>query len=143
MSCLEVPREFLEELATETWQPFSQEPRTPAIEQAVSQYVEERGIRLVEPIVAALAAHGIDVRALYVEGADPAQAIVDIAVDHEADLIVLGATRPIFDADAWESVSVRVMQQSKVPLLLIPGAARASKDESRPPDPESAEGDTH
>ncbi len=128
MSCLEVPREFLEELATETWQPFSDEPRTPAIEQAVAQYVEERGIRLVEPIVAALSAGGVDVRALFVEGTDPARAIVDTAVEHEADVIVLGATRPIFDADAWESVSVRVMQQTKVPLLLVPGASRAGRD---------------
>lgn len=130
MTSIGVPREFLEELASESWQPFSEEPRTPAIEQAVHQYVEERGMRFVEPVVAALAAVGVDVRPLYVEGSDAAQTIIETAVEHDADLIVLGATRPIFDADAWESVSVRVMQQSKVPMLLIPGAARTTDDKT-------------
>lgn len=130
MTSIGVPREFLEELANESWQPFSDDPRTPAIEQAVHQYVEERGMRFVEPVVAALAAAGVDVRPLYVEGSDAAQTIIDTAVDLSADLIVLGATRPIFDADAWESVSVRVMQASKVPMLLIPGAPRASADQA-------------
>lgn len=128
MTSIGVPREFLEELATESWQPFSDSPRTPAIEQAVHQYVEERGMRFVEPVVAALAAAGVDVSPLYVEGSDAAQTIIDTAVDLSADLVVLGATRPIFDADAWESVSVRVMQASKVPMLLIPGASRSSED---------------
>lgn len=129
MTSIEVPREFLEELASESWQPFSDEPRTPAIEHAVAAYVEERGSRLVEPVVSALVARGIETSALYVEGHDAARSIVDTAVDHEVDLIVMGATRPIFDSDAWESVSVRVMQQSKVPLLMVPGTARMSEDE--------------
>ena len=131
MSVLEVPREFLEELATESWRPFSEEPRTPAIEQAVAQYVEERGMRLVEPVMAALTGASLDARPLFVEGSDVAQTIVDTATTNDVDLIVLGATRPIFDADAWASVSVRVMQQSKVPLLMLPGSTRSGDENGR------------
>lgn len=136
MTVLEVPREFLEELTTESWRPFSEEPRTPEIEQAVTQYIEERGMRLVEPVMAALTGAGLDARPLFVEGADVAQTIVDTAVSNDVDIIVLGATRPIFDADAWASVSVRVMQQSKVPMLMLPGTARSTEDIDRETGPD-------
>lgn len=134
MTSIGVPRSFLEELATEEWRPFAEEIRPPETEAAVAKYVEERGRRLVEPLVGALEAAGIAAQPMFIEDDDPARAIVETAAQIEADLIVMGATRPIFDADAWASVSVKVMQQSTTPLLLVPGAARnAEKDESVPP----------
>ncbi|MDH3307714.1 MAG: universal stress protein [Acidimicrobiia bacterium] len=128
MAAIEVPRTLLEELATEGWTPFAGE-RTTEIERAVGRYVEERGGRMVEPILSALGAQGMTARALYVEHADPAQAILETAAELSADLIVLGATRAIFKDDAWQSVAEQVMLGASVPMLLIPGQRRPDSDE--------------
>lgn len=126
MTSIGVPRSFLEELATEEWRPFAEETRPPETEAAVAKYVEERGRRLVEPLIGAMEAAGIASEPMFIEDEDPARAIVDTAAQIEADLIVMGSTRPIFDSDSWASVSVQVMQQSTIPLLLVPGVARSS-----------------
>jgi len=72
----------------------------------------------------ALHAAGMDAEVHYLEGEDPAQVIVDAADALEADLIILGATKPIFDESSWESVSVRVMQDNRRPVLIIPATPR-------------------
>lgn len=125
MTSIGVPRSFLEELATEEWRPFADETRPPETEAAVARYVEERGRRIVEPLIGALEAMGVPAQPVFVEDEDPARAIVETAVQIEADIIVMGSTRPIFDSDSWQSVSVEVMQQSTVPLLVVPGVPRS------------------
>ena len=47
-------------------------------------------------------------------------------------MIIMGSTRPIFTEGSWRSVSIRVMQLTRRPLLLIPGLAPTS-------DPDEAE----
>jgi len=128
MSAIGVPRSFLEELATEEWRPFASEERPPETEAAVAKYVEERGRRLIDPLLSALEAHGVAAQPVFVEDDDPARAIVETGAQLEADLIAMGSTRPLFDEDAWQSVSVKVMQQTKIPLLLIPSVARSLED---------------
>jgi nucleotide-binding universal stress UspA family protein len=128
MSAIGVPRSFLEELATEEWRPFVNEDRPPETEAAVAKYVEERGRRLVNPLLSVLEAHGVSAQPVFVEDEDAARAIVETATQLEADLIALGSTRPIFDEDAWQSVSVKVMQQTKIPLLLIPSQGRTAEN---------------
>ena len=54
------------------------------------------------------------------EGADPALSISELANELDADVVVLGATRRIFDQAAWESVSARVMIESGRPVLVVP-----------------------
>ncbi len=76
---------------------------------------------MVEPIVAALAAEGLQAEVRYVEGDDPARAINDTADEFAADMLVMGATRRLFTEEAWRSVSSRVMEQSQRPMLLVPG----------------------
>jgi nucleotide-binding universal stress UspA family protein len=99
-----------------------------AREAAVARYVAERGRRLTEPVVVALRSRGLTTAALYVEGSDPAGAIVDTANRIDAGLIVIGTTRPIFADGSWGSVSAEVMRNSRRPLLLVPGASRDTED---------------
>lgn len=86
----------------------------------IQRYVEEQGRRLTDPIVAALNAVGIDSEAIFLEGDDPAVSISELADRIDADVVVLGATRMIFDQAAWESVSARVMIESGRPVLVVP-----------------------
>jgi nucleotide-binding universal stress UspA family protein len=86
----------------------------------ITKYVEERGRRLTEPIVAALRAQGITSTSRFLEGEDPALAISGLAEEIDADLVILGTTRQIFDESAWESVSARIMIESGKPILVVP-----------------------
>jgi nucleotide-binding universal stress UspA family protein len=123
---MEVPRPFLEELDDGSWHPLDVGDAThrPHEDVLVERYVEERGRKLTEPIANALNAAGIETDARFLEGSDPAKLISSLAEEIGADVIVLGATRQIFDDDAWESVSSRVMQESRRPILVLPAFAR-------------------
>ena len=121
---IEVPRSFLDQLREEGWHPL--EPteagngRLEDDNAVIQRYVEERGRRLTDPIISALRAAGIDSTAVYLEGDDPAVSISELANEINADVVVLGATRRIFDQRAWESVSARVMIESGKPVLVVP-----------------------
>ena len=119
ITVIEVPRDFLDDL--DGTRPVDDEG-------AASAYIEERGRRLVEPVTRALEGARIPYEVVLLEGADPASAISSAASDLEADVVVLGATRPIFAQDAWESVSARVMLESGRPVLVIPGIPEKSDD---------------
>lgn len=117
MTVIEVPRAFLEDLhVSDGRASASNEER----EEAVSGYLEERGRKIVEPVRVALEAARIPSEVRFVEGDDAALAISEAASDLNADVVVLGATRPIFNREAWESVSARVMLESGRPVLVIP-----------------------
>ncbi len=136
---IEVPRSFLDQLREEGWHPLgSMEPDDGGREEddaVIRRYVEERGRHLTEPIVSALRAAGVESESVYLEGTDPAVSISELANEIDADLVVLGSTRRIFDQTAWESVSARVMIESGRPVLVVPpgiGApASDKKDGSR------------
>lgn len=120
---IEVPRSFLEELRGDSWHPLAEGASASWTEEEdalIARYVDERGRRLTEPLVAALEASGIESKAVYREGEDPALTISRLARDIDAGVIVLGATRQIFDQSAWESVSARVMLESGKPVLVVP-----------------------
>ena len=120
---IEVPRSFLEELRGDSWHPLAEGGSatwTDEEDALIARYVDERGRRLTEPLVAALDASGIESKAVYREGEDPAMTISHLARDIDAGVIVLGATRQIFDQSAWESVSARVMLESGRPVLVVP-----------------------
>ena len=118
---IEVPRGFLDTLRSEGWHPLTEEFRVDDSDEAIIQrYVEERGSRLIEPVTAALRAAGIESTTLFREGADPALEISQLAEEVDADVVLLGATRQIFDQSAWESVSARVMIESGRPVLVLP-----------------------
>jgi nucleotide-binding universal stress UspA family protein len=111
ITVIEVPRDFLDAL---------DEGRA-SDDSAISSYIEERGRRLVDSVTRGLEGAQIPYEVVMLEGADPAAAISAAAEDLAADIVVLGATRPIFKQDAWESVSARVMLESGKPVLVIPG----------------------
>ena len=111
ITVIEVPRDFLDDL---------DEGRA-SDDGAINSYIEERGRRLVESVTLGLEGAQIPYEVVMLEGADPAAAISAAAEDLAADIVVLGATRPIFKQDAWESVSARVMVESGKPVLVIPG----------------------
>ena len=111
ITVIEVPRDFLDAL---------DEGRA-SDDGAISSYIEERGRRLVDSVTRGLEGAQIPYEVVMLEGADPAAAISAAAEDLAADIVVLGATRPIFKQDAWESVSARVMLESGKPVLVIPG----------------------
>lgn len=123
MTVIEVPREFLEAmdegerrsfLNADSWQ-------TDTAEMKALSYLEERGARSVDPIVAALESRGHTPDVRFVDANDPVEAIVGTAQDLDASVIVLGATRRLFQEEAWQSVSARVMERAHCPLVLIPG----------------------
>jgi nucleotide-binding universal stress UspA family protein len=141
ITVIEVPRSFLDTIRSEEWHPLGddQPPWGTHEDAVIARYVEERGRRITEPILAALRAAGMDAEVHYLEGEDPAQVIVDAADALEADLIILGATKPIFDESSWESVSVRVMQDNRRPVLIIPATPRlVDEDEELVDIPDSA-----
>ena len=123
MTVVQVPRSFLESLDDEMRRSFlddSPDDSEGAKEKA-ARYLEERGQRAVDPICAALAADGVDCDVRFVEGDDPADAIIETAADVRAEMVVMGATRRLFTEEAWRSVSARVMVNSHLPVLLVPG----------------------
>jgi nucleotide-binding universal stress UspA family protein len=125
---VEVPRSFLENIDADDWHPLRDESSSEKAESVVDSYLQERGHRVIDPLRQALEAARIpcDVRVL--EGADPAAAISKAAHELSADVVILGATKPIFDRDAWESVSARVMIESGRPVLVVPEARKVADD---------------
>jgi nucleotide-binding universal stress UspA family protein len=123
VTVVEVPHGFLEDLSSEDWHPLHDAQSEDGA--VAAQYLDERGRRLTDPIRRALDQARIpcDVRVL--EGADAAEAISAAAEELGADVVLLGATKQIFDRDAWESVSARVMLESGRPVLVVPEARRA------------------
>lgn len=130
MTVIEVPRTFLQAMDDEERRSFLDDRswETDTAQMMALGYLEERGRRAVEPIVTALRAAGREPAVTFVEGDDPAEAIVSKAESIGADLIVMGATRRLFGEEAWASVSARVMERTHVPLVLVP-AARADAGE--------------
>lgn len=121
---IEVPRSFLGQLRKEGWHPLGSLDGDDASgeedDAVIRRYVEERGRRLTEPIMSALRAAEIECVPVYLEGADAALSISELANEIDADVVLLGATRRIFDQAAWESVSARVMIESGRPVLVVP-----------------------
>jgi nucleotide-binding universal stress UspA family protein len=119
VTVIEVPRDFLQTMDGS---------RPENDDDAAAAYLEERGRRLVDGVARALEGARIPYDVVMLEGTDPAATISRAANDLEADVVVLGATRPIFNKDAWESVSARVMLESGKPVLVLPGMAEKSDD---------------
>lgn len=126
---IEVPRGFLDTLRSEGWHPLTEEFELEDGDDAIIQrYVEERGRRLTEPVTAALKSAAIESTTVFREGGDPAATISQLAEDLNADVVLLGATRQIFDQTAWESVSARVMIESGRPVLVLPPSHHEPQD---------------
>ena len=121
ITVIEVPRAFLEDLHASDGRPLSSEDGR---EEAVARYLEERGRKTVEPVRVALEAARIPSEVRFVEGNDPATGITQAADALGADVVILGATRPIFNRDAWESISARVMLESGRTVLVVPAPPR-------------------
>ncbi len=124
MTVVQIPRSFLESLDDDVRRSFLDDAPGPGSteEEKAGAYLEERGRRAVDPICAALAAEDIEADVRFVEGDDPAEAIIQTALDVDAELVLMGATRRLFTEEAWRSVSARVMVNSHLPVLLVPGA---------------------
>jgi nucleotide-binding universal stress UspA family protein len=120
---IEVPRSFLEELRSDRWHPLADGAHpawTSADDAVVERYVAERGRRICEPLVRALTAEGLSTEAVYLEGEDPSATISGLASKLDVDIVIMGATRPIFDQASWESVSARVTLECTKPVLVLP-----------------------
>jgi len=79
--------------------------------------------------VSALAAYGVAADVEYVEGQDPATTILEAADRLGADVIVVGATKQLFDESQWESVSTRVISEARRPVLVVPTRGHAGNDD--------------
>src|SRR3990172_12300234 len=130
MTVIEVPRSFLDEIRSDEWHPLTEgSPMWSSAEDAViARYVEERGARLTEPLVSALSGRGVEAAVQYIEGEDPAATILRAADEFGADVIVVGATKPLFDESQWESVSSRVIREAHRPVLVVPTRGHAGSD---------------
>ena len=130
VTVIEVPRSFLDEIRSEEWHPLDESVEWGSHEDTViARYVEERGRRLTDPLLAALRGLGLETTTAYLEGEDPAKAISAAAEKLGAEIIILGATRPIFDESSWESVSMRVVQEGTVPVVVVPALPRQPEEE--------------
>jgi nucleotide-binding universal stress UspA family protein len=127
---IEVPRDFLDSLEGADWHPLQDQDVEHAKDSLAARYVEERGRRLTEPVLKALEAAAIPCDVVYLEGADAAETISRAANELDADVVILGATRQIFNRDAWESVSARVMLESGKPVLVVPASQNGNGDET-------------
>ena len=130
MTVIQVPRMFLESMDEDERRSFLDQGdwQTDTAEMKTLTYLEERGRRAVEPVVAALRARGIEPHITFVEGPDPVDAIVTTALDLNADIIMMGATRRLFTEQAWTSVSARVMERTHCPLVLVPASRTDDAD---------------
>ena len=126
ITVIEVPRSFLDEIRSDEWHPLTEGSPTWSSEEdaVIARYVEERGTRLTEPLVAALTSHGVDPKVQYLEGEDPAATILDAATELSAEIIMMGATKHLFDESQWESVSTRVIREARCPVLVVPSRGR-------------------
>lgn len=125
MTVVRVPRTFLEEMDEDERRSFLAAEDLDDLERAAAKafaYLEERGRRLVEPVLSAFRARGHETDVEFVEGDDPAAAIIATANRIGASVIVMGATRRLFTEQAWTSVSARVMERTPCPLVLVPGS---------------------
>ena len=125
VTVVEVPHSFLEGIDSDDWHPLHDWKASPD-ESLTAEYLDERGERVTEPIRQALEAARIPCNVRVLEGADPAEAISQAADLLEADVVLLGATKKIFDMEAWESVSARVMLESGRPVLVVPEAKKVA-----------------
>lgn len=123
MTVIRVPRSFLESLDDDMRRSFldETEDESSSAEEKAALYLEERGQKAVDPICAALAAEEIECDIRFVDGDDPAEAIIQTAGKVDAEMVIMGATRRLFTEEAWRSVSARVMTNSHLPVLLVPG----------------------
>jgi nucleotide-binding universal stress UspA family protein len=126
VTVIEVPRSFLDEIRSEEWHPLTDATPewTTEEDRVIARYVGERGARITEPVLAALRSRGIEAETVFLEGEDPAATIIRAAEDLEAQLVVLGATKQLFDESHWESVSARVMRDGGRAVLVVPAAIR-------------------
>lgn len=128
MNVTQEPCEFVGELSPDEWRPFDADeavpPPPPGARSETDRYVQERGTKMVAPVLAALESRRIRPATLFVKGDDVAEAIVAAAERIGADAIVLGATRRLFDESAWTSISMMVTTASRLPVLLIPAPAK-------------------
>jgi nucleotide-binding universal stress UspA family protein len=130
ITVIEVPRSFLDTIRSEQWHPLAEGERDWSREEdaVIARYVEERGHRIIEPVLAALRSRGIEADVHYLEGEDPAATIIEATERLDADVVVLGATKPLFDETAWESVSARVMRESERAVLVVPAGRPEEPD---------------
>ena len=132
ITVIEVPRSFLDEIRSEQWHPMSEEGTaawSTEEDAVIARYVEERGGRLTAPLLAALSARGVEAEVRFLEGEDPAATIIEACEDIDADLLMMGATKHLFDESHWESVSTRVLRESRRPVLVIPTGPRNGSDD--------------
>ncbi len=123
MTVVRVPHSFLQSLDDDMRRSFLDDAPddSAAAEEKAATYLEERGRRAVDPICAALSAAEIECDIRFVEGDDAAEAIIKTAEGIGAEMVIMGATRRLFTEEAWRSVSARVMVNSHLPVLLVPG----------------------
>ena len=130
VTVIEVPRSFLDEIRSEQWHPLEESTDWGTREDAViARYVEERGKRITDPLLAALRGVNLSATTTYLEGEDTAKTISAAAARLNSDVIVLGATKPIFEESSWESVSMRVVQEGTLPVVIVPALPREPDDE--------------
>lgn len=122
MTVIEVPRTFLESMDEDERRSFldDTELESRSAQLKALAYLEERGRRVVEPMMAALRAIGRSPEPRFVEGTDTVESIVATAAAMGSDMVIMGATRRLFTEQAWMSVSARVMERTACPLLLMP-----------------------
>jgi nucleotide-binding universal stress UspA family protein len=127
---IEVPRDFLDSIDADDWHPLRDATTSRSPDDVATRYLAERGHRVTDPIRQALEAARIPCDAGVLEGTDPAAAISAAAQDLGVDVVIVGATKQLFNMDAWESVSARLMIESGRPVLVLPQSRARTDDDA-------------
>jgi len=127
---IEVPRDFLESIDADDWHPLRDTDTSNSREEVATAYLAERGHRVTDPIRQALEAARIPCDTGVLEGSDPAAAISAAARDLAVDVVIVGATKQLFNSDTWESVSARLMIDSGRPVLVLPQSRVEGDDDA-------------
>lgn len=127
---VEVPRDFLESIDADGWHPLRETDTSASRDDVATNYLAERGHRVTDPIRQALEAARIPCDAGVLEGTDAAAVISSAARDLDVDVVIVGATKQLFNLDAWESVSARLMVESGRPVLVLPQSRVENDDEA-------------
>ena len=129
LTVVQVPKSLVDKFRRRPQSFFSEDPQDcpQQASAAENDYIKERGERAVATLAKGFRSAGLEPELSYVGSHDLAGAIVTEAENMKADLIVMGATRQLFQPEVWSSVTARVSQECERPLLLMPTQPREER----------------
>lgn len=94
-------------------------PGWPGDDAVISRYLEDKCVEYTKPVADEIRARSVNAEGIVIESENTAQAIMDYAAEHAADLIVIGSHGLGAFEGLLGSVGTKIVRRSRVPVLLI------------------------